>query len=438
MSLFPFVPVIQTPDVFRRFGQAINHLLVGKQEASDNLTSIADLDLSGHSGDAVVVTAGEDGFELSAVSGGGALTDADYGDITVSSSGTVMTIDAGTVTLAKMANMATASLIYRKTAGAGAPEVNSLVALKTDLGLTGTNSGDQTITLSGDVGGAGTSAITTTIGAGAVTLAMQANMATASVVYRKTAGSGAPEVQALATLKTDLGLTGTNSGDQTITLTGDVTGSGTGSFAATLANSGVSAASYTNASVTFDAKGRATAASSGVAPALVLLEQHTASSSASLDFSTAITATYDEYQIELLNIIPATDATILRMRMSTNAGSSYDSAGNYSWQLARTNRFGQTNTGADSAATQIECSNSTDNASTAGISGTLRLFSPASTSLHKAVQGTAMQLNSDGTSVENLQVAGFYRSTTAVNAFQFLMSSGNIASGIIRVYGIAK
>jgi hypothetical protein len=60
---------------------------------------------------------------------------------------------------------------------------------------------------------------------------MQADMATASLVYRKTAGSGAPEVQTLATLKTDLGLTGTNSGDQTIALTGDVTGSGTGSFA---------------------------------------------------------------------------------------------------------------------------------------------------------------------------------------------------------------
>ncbi|HEY1191064.1 MAG TPA: hypothetical protein VGE74_25750 [Gemmata sp.] len=54
-----------------------------------------------------------------------------------------------------------------------------------------------------------------TIGAGAVTLAKQANMATASVVYRKTAGSGAPEVQSLATLKADLGLSGTNTGDQT-------------------------------------------------------------------------------------------------------------------------------------------------------------------------------------------------------------------------------
>jgi hypothetical protein len=51
----------------------------------------------------------------------------------------------GAVTLAKMANMATASVIYRKTAAAGAPEVNSLATLKTDLGLTGTNSGDQKV-----------------------------------------------------------------------------------------------------------------------------------------------------------------------------------------------------------------------------------------------------------------------------------------------------
>lgn len=90
-------------------------------------------------------------------------------------------------------------------------------------------------------------------------------------------------------------LSGTNTGDQTITLTGDVTGSGTGSFAATiaagavtspklaadsvdsekivdgavgpdaLAATSVAAASYGSASqslsITFDADGRATAAS---------------------------------------------------------------------------------------------------------------------------------------------------------------------------------
>lgn len=72
------------------------------------------------------------------------LSDGDKGDITLSSGGSAWTIDNGAVTLAKQADMATASVVYRKTAGAGAPEVQTIATLKTDLGLTGTNSGDQT------------------------------------------------------------------------------------------------------------------------------------------------------------------------------------------------------------------------------------------------------------------------------------------------------
>lgn len=59
---------------------------------------------------------------------GGALSDGDYGDITVSGTGTVWTIDAGVVTLAKMANVAERGLFLRTSAGAGVPEVQVLAA----------------------------------------------------------------------------------------------------------------------------------------------------------------------------------------------------------------------------------------------------------------------------------------------------------------------
>lgn len=91
----------------------------------------------------------------------------------------------------------------------------------------------QTITLTGDVTGSGTGSFPATIAAGAVTLAKMANMATGSLIYRKTAGTGVPQVNTLATLKTDLGLTGTNSGDQTIANTSDAT-----SHTVTLSSSG--------------------------------------------------------------------------------------------------------------------------------------------------------------------------------------------------------
>jgi len=66
------------------------------------------------------------------------------GDATMTAAG-ALTIAASAITLAKMANVATSTVFYRKTAGTGAPEVNTLATLKTDLGLTGTNSGDVTL-----------------------------------------------------------------------------------------------------------------------------------------------------------------------------------------------------------------------------------------------------------------------------------------------------
>ncbi len=97
-----------------------------------------------------------------------------------------------------------------------------------------------------------------------MTLAKMADVATATVFYRKTAATGVPEVQGIGTLKADLGLSGSNTGDQTITLTGNVTGSGTGSFVATIPNDTVTYAKMQNVSATDKLLGRSTAGSGDV------------------------------------------------------------------------------------------------------------------------------------------------------------------------------
>lgn len=64
-------------------------------------------------------------------------------------------------------------------------------------------------------------------------------------------GAITPSSVASAGTVTGSNLSGTNTGDQTITLTGDVTGSGTGSFAATIANNAVTTAKINNNAVTY-------------------------------------------------------------------------------------------------------------------------------------------------------------------------------------------
>lgn len=80
---------------------------------TDTLTLVAGSNIT------ITTNAGTDTITFAAT-GGGTLGDGDYGDITVSSSGTVMTIDNDVVTYAKMQNVsATDKLLGRSTAGAG-------------------------------------------------------------------------------------------------------------------------------------------------------------------------------------------------------------------------------------------------------------------------------------------------------------------------------
>jgi hypothetical protein len=177
----------------------------------------------------------------------------------------------------------------------------------------------------------------------------------------------------------------------------------------------------------------------GSGGALVLLEQHTASSSAALDFTTAISSAYDEYQIEFINVVPATDGAVLWMRLSTDGGSSYDTSTIYDYTSGYAYAGG---TGVGSSATssdKILLMDGVDNSANYGIVGHIRLFNPLSTAVYKQIVGQLMRFDSRGTlGLVMLTPMGVYRSTTAVDAMRFLFDTGNIASGTIRVYGIAK
>ncbi len=127
-----------------------------------------------------------------AVGAGGSITDGDKGDIAVSGAGAVWTLDAGVVSLAKMADVGTARFLGRATAGAGVPEALTVAQAKTLLDLTGSNGGDQTISLTGDVTGAGTGSFGATIAGGAVTLVKMADLPAATFVGRVAAGPGVP------------------------------------------------------------------------------------------------------------------------------------------------------------------------------------------------------------------------------------------------------
>jgi hypothetical protein len=177
--------------------------------------------------------------------------------------------------------------------------------------------------------------------------------------------------------------------------------------------------------------------------ALVLLEQHTAADSATLGFTTCISAAYDEYLIELVGIVPATNGAVLLFRCSTNGGSTYDASAIYDWgELHTLWSGGATSLGADGA---VAISLFSDGAGT-GLSstatspmvGSFRLFDPASTASYKMILGSGFGVYSATDGRYQFSTTAQYRSLTAVNAFQFLFSSGNIASGTIRVYGLAK
>jgi len=166
----------------------------------------------------------------------------------------------------------------------------------------------------------------------------------------------------------------------------------------------------------------------GLSTGWVYMMSGTASSSASLDFA-GLTG-FTDYKLIMENLLPATDVVSIGFRCSTNNGSSYDSSAIYYAGGERAYTTGVYDGSAGN--TRLYMMSSIGNAGH-GYSGELTVFNPASSS-HKIFTELSAALLSDGNMWAHFG-GGRYASGSVVNGINVAFSSGNIASGTVRVYG---
>ena len=163
----------------------------------------------------------------------------------------------------------------------------------------------------------------------------------------------------------------------------------------------------------------------------------------SSDFTSSIDSTYDTYLFKYINIHPATDGATLLVNFR-DGGSNFDATKTttyfYAYHAEDNSEAAITyKTGRDLAQStgDQKLDDSVGNANDESISGELFLFSPSNTNFVKhfmAKNNSHMSWNATG----NNYIAGYCNTTSAIDGVTFKMSSGNIDSGVIKMYGFSK
>ena len=175
---------------------------------------------------------------------------------------------------------------------------------------------------------------------------------------------------------------------------------------------------------------------------LTFISKQTASASSSISFTSGIDSTYKEYIFYFVNMHPATDSARLQFNLSIDGGSNYN--------VTKTTTAFRAVHREDDASTELAYRTPTDLAQSTGYqdlitscgndndqasSGTLQIFSPSSTTFVKHFISSSQSIHESDISM-NLYVAGYGNTTSSIDAVRFQMSSGNIDSGDILLYGV--
>ena len=177
------------------------------------------------------------------------------------------------------------------------------------------------------------------------------------------------------------------------------------------------------------------------AGSLVKISSATASSDSTISFTSGIDSTYKEYIFYFVNIHPGTDNASFSVNFSADGGSNYNVTKTTSYfrsihYESGTSAFGY-DTGGDLAQStdfqNIITVIGADN-DQSGV-GCMHLFNPSDTTFVKHFVVNAQKAHYSDISVNEFY-AGYANTTSAIDAVQFKMSSGNIDSGTIIMYGV--
>ena len=179
---------------------------------------------------------------------------------------------------------------------------------------------------------------------------------------------------------------------------------------------------------------------------LNLISTQTASSSSSLSFTSGIDSTYKEYIFKYINCHPSVNIPHWTFQGSTNAGSSFGvtiTSTNFNAYHAENDSEAVIEYVAPGDLAQstnyqrlLKEFNYSDDGS---VSGTLHLFEPSNTSFVKHFIATSQGMFGPTSSAYswNQYVGGYFNTTSAIDAIDFKFSSGNIDSGVIKLYGVS-
>ena len=177
---------------------------------------------------------------------------------------------------------------------------------------------------------------------------------------------------------------------------------------------------------------------------LNLISTQTASSSATIDFTSGIDSTYKEYQFHFIDIHPQTDAASLVFQADTGTNTNYNITmtttmfRSYHNENDSDSGLGYITTEDQAQGTSFQklihgsaIGNDNDQS---GI-GILQVFEPSSSTFVKHFVSRTNAVHQSDISMD-MYVAGYFNTTTALTRFRFKMDSGNMDSGTIKMYGV--